>query len=139
MKNIYFIIILLLCVTVKVGAQQRLEITDSIDSPFTTVEVEAEFPGGASAWRIFLQQNLNADIPNKRKAPAGTYQVVIKFIVDKNGKISSISAETNFGYGMEKEVIRVIKKSPKWTPAIQNGNIVKAWRRQPVTFMITEE
>ncbi len=109
------------------------------DALFTRVEVEAEFPGGASAWRSYLQNNLNAGIPAKKKAPAGTYMVVVLFIVDKSGKISNVKAETNHGYGMEKEVVRVIKKGPNWTPALQNGKIVKAYRRQPITFVVSEE
>jgi periplasmic protein TonB len=64
---------------------------------------------------------------------------VVRFIVDKKGNISNVSAETNLGYGMEKEVIRVIKKGPKWIPAIQNGKVVKAYRRQPITFLVSEE
>jgi len=35
----------------------------------------------------------------------------------EDGNINNIVANTNFGYGMEKEVIRIIKKGPKWTPA----------------------
>jgi periplasmic protein TonB len=35
--------------------------------------------------------------------------------------------------------MRVIRKGPKWTPAIQNGKIVKAYRRQPITFIVSEE
>jgi periplasmic protein TonB len=139
MQKIYFTIIFLLCLIIKVEAQEKLETIESIDSTFSKVEVEAEFPGGASAWRNYLQNNLNANVPNKRKAPAGTYMVVVRFIVDKKGKISDVRAETNYGYGMEKEVVRVIKKGPNWTPAMQNGKIVKAYRRQPVTFIISEE
>jgi periplasmic protein TonB len=131
--------IFLFCLMVKVEAQEKLQTIDSIDSPFTRVEVEAEFPGGFSGWRTYLQKNLNANIPNKRKAPVGTYTVIVLFVVDKNGEISNVKAETNHGYGMEKEVVRVIKKGPNWTPAMQNGKIVKAYRRQPVTFMISEE
>ncbi len=37
---------------------------------------------------------------------------------------------------MEAEVVRMLKKSPKWSPAIQNGKPVKAYRKQPVTFVI---
>jgi periplasmic protein TonB len=70
------------------------------------------------------------------RARRGRYMVVVRFIVAKDGSISEVVAETNHGYGMEKEVVRVIKMGPKWTPAMQNGNIVKAYRRQPVTFMI---
>lgn len=139
MQKIYFTIIFLLYLIIKVEAQEKLETIESIDSTFSKVEVEAEFPGGASAWRNYLQKNLNADIPNKKKAPAGTYMIVVKFIVDKKGKISEVKAETNHGYGMEKEVVRVIKKGPNWTPAMQNGKVVRAYRRQPVTFVVSEE
>ncbi|MEQ1678624.1 MAG: energy transducer TonB, partial [Chitinophagaceae bacterium] len=46
---------------------------------------------------------------------------------------------TNHGYGMEEEAMRVIKKGPKWTPAVQNGRQVKAYRKQPITFQVQGE
>jgi len=103
------------------------------------VEVEASFAGGDMAWRAFVQNNLKSNVPVKHKAPVGAYTVVIQFVVDKEGNISDIKALTNHGYGMEKEVMRIIKKSPKWTPAYQNNRPVKAYRKQPVTFVISKE
>jgi periplasmic protein TonB len=43
------------------------------------------------------------------------------------------------GKGMEEEAIRVIKKGPDWVPAIQNGRNVKAYRKQPITFVVAPE
>lgn len=106
---------------------------------FEEVEREAEFPGGRSEWISYLQANLDASVPVKRKAPAGTYQVIVRFIVSKEGKIKDIQADTQHGFGMEKEVIRIIRKGPRWIPAQQNGRPVNAYRRQPVTFEISEE
>ena len=106
---------------------------------FEQVENEAEFPGGQKAWVTYLQENLNADVPVKKKAPVGVYQVIVRFIVAKDGKIREIKAETSHGFGMEKEVIRIINKGPKWIPAHQNGRPVNAYRRQPITFEVTEE
>jgi len=63
---------------------------------------------------------------------------MVRFIVDKNGNVSSIRTLTNFGYGMEAEVVRVIAKGPNWIPAKQNGHIVNAYQTQPVTFEIKE-
>jgi protein TonB len=40
---------------------------------------------------------------------------------------------------MEEEVLRIMAKSPRWEPAIQNGKKVKAYRKQPVTFQIQAE
>lgn len=106
---------------------------------FEKVEVEAGFPGGDAAWLRYLQQNLNASVPANRKAPVGVYTVLIQFVVDKDGKISNITALTSHGYGMEEEVIRILRKSPRWKPAIQEGRNVKAYRKQPVTFVVMEE
>jgi antitoxin component YwqK of YwqJK toxin-antitoxin module len=106
------------------------------DSLFTREEVEATFPGGDIAWREYLERNLNRDVAVDNKAPAGIYKAVIKFVVSKDGKLEDIVAETNIGYGIEQEAIRVIKKSPKWIPAVQFGRKVRAYRRQPVSISI---
>lgn len=106
---------------------------------FENVEIEASFPGGEEGWRKFLEQNLKPNVPVDNGAPAGTYTVMVQFVVDKEGNVSQIKALTKHGYGMEGEVIRILRKSPKWTPAKQDGRMVKAYRKQPVTFRIIEE
>jgi len=108
------------------------------DKIFTKVENEAEFPGGEAAWRRYLERNLNPSAPVDNGAPQGTYQVIVRFIVSKDGSISDVTPETKFGYGMEEEAVKVIKKGPKWTPALQNGRNVNAYRRQPITFQVQE-
>lgn len=106
---------------------------------FTKVEVDASFPGGETAWRRYLERNLDANTPIDNGAPEGTYRVIVRFIVAKDGSVSDVQPETNFGYGMEAEAVKIIKKGPKWTPAIQNGRSVSAYRRQPVTFIVQEQ
>ena len=104
--------------------------------PFRTVEIDAKFIGN---WKNFLERNLNADVPRDNGAPAGRYSVVVEFVVDKEGKVSDIQTLTHHGYGLEEEAIRVLRKAPKWEPAIQNGIQVKAYRRQVITFEVNEE
>jgi protein TonB len=106
---------------------------------FTKVEKEAEFPGGPAQWARYLQKNLNASTPVDNGAPGGTYTVIVQFIVSKDGSISDVQAQTNNGYGMEEEAVKVIKEGPKWTPALQNGRNVNAYRRQPITFVVEEQ
>jgi TonB family protein len=103
---------------------------------FEKVDIEATFPGGDKAWRKFLEQNLDANVPVENGAPVGIYTVVVQFIVDKQGNITDVKALTSLGYGLEKEVIQLIKKGPPWQPASQNGKMVKAYRKQPVTFVV---
>jgi len=110
---------------------------DDENKIFDKVEIEAMFPGGDSKWRQYLERNLNAQVAADNGAPEGTYTTVVQFVVDKEGNISDVRALTNHGYGLEDEAMRVIKKGPKWTPAIQNGRQVKAYRKQPITFVVS--
>ncbi|MEO7048676.1 MAG: hypothetical protein ABI091_25470 [Ferruginibacter sp.] len=116
-------------ITYKNGVAQ----TDSI---FTLEETEPSFPGGLFGWSNFLKQNLNPNIPIDNGAKAGIYTVVVHFLVNINGEISDIEPDTHLGYGMEEEVIRLIKKSPKWIPATQYGIKINAYKSQPATFVI---
>ena len=109
------------------------------DKVYEKVDVEATFSGGERAWRKYLEQNLNPNVPVENSAPVGIYTVIVQFIVDKSGAVSEIKTLTNFGYGMEQEVIRIMKQSPMWTPANQNNRTVKAYRKQPVTFVLEDE
>lgn len=106
---------------------------------FTKVEIEASFPGGASAWTRFLERNLGGFNPGDNGAPEGSYRVLVQFVVDKEGNVSDVKPLTSFGYGMEDEAVRAIKKGPKWVPAEQNGRKVKAYRTQPILFQVTSE
>ena len=122
----------------------KKDITDAYDVIGNRIEdfiysKEADFQDGSADWKIFLAENIKTTVPVTKGAPLGTYGVVVKFIVSKNGKITDIEPETNLGYGMEDEVIRVIKKSPKWNPAIIMGKTVNAYRRQPITFVVSKE
>ena len=106
---------------------------------FEQVEVEAQFPGGVRAWNRYLERNLNSSVPRSNKAPKGSYTVVAKFLVHKDGTISDVKALTSHGYGMEEEVIRLIRRGPKWVPGVQNGHNVTAYKKQNVTFVVSIE
>jgi protein TonB len=111
---------------------------DDENKVFTKVEVEADYPGGTSAWRKYLSNNLDSEVPGSNGAPPGQYTVIVRFIVAKDGSVTDVQAESSHGYGMEQESIRAIRKSGKWTPAIQNGRNVTAYKRQPITWVVSE-
>ncbi len=99
-------------------------------------EKEATFPGSMEGWKKHLYRHLNANVPVINRAPDGKYTVYLRFIVDKDGSLSNIEALNRVGYGMEKEAIRVLKLSPNWEPAVQFNRAVKAYRKQPITFVV---
>ena len=109
---------------------------DDFEKVFTSVQIEAEFPGGADSWAKYLQRCLNNSVPSENGAPKGKYTVNVSFIVDKNGNISDIKAENNPGFGTAEEAVRLIKKGPSWKPAVQNGHNVTFRKKQPITFVV---
>jgi len=111
---------------------------DDEDKIFTAVEIEAGFPGGQDAWANYLRNTLNGNLPVDNGATAGKYTVIVKFVVSKDGSVSDIKCENDPGFGMCEEAVRVIKKTKNWTPAIQNGQHVNAYRRQPVVFLVED-
>lgn len=109
---------------------------------FQKVEVEASFPGGFPAWKKFLEKNLDANAPLKelpRKTKYFEQTAICQFIVCKDGTICDIRVVNKVLPSIKKEVERVIKLSGNWVPAEQDGKKVKAYRKQPVTFVVMSE
>lgn len=119
------------------GISKRFEGFKTTTDELTTRECTAAiYPGGDDSWINYLMTNLDAAIPIDKGAERGLYEVIVRFTISADGKLSDVIAETKFGYGMEKEVIRIIKSSPDWVPAVQYGHKTMAYRRQPVTFSV---
>ncbi|HEY6978395.1 MAG TPA: energy transducer TonB [Chitinophagaceae bacterium] len=112
---------------------------EDYDKEFKTVQIEAKFPGGAGAWQKYLERNLNSNVPVDNGAPPGNYTVIVSFLVDKSGNISEVQALNDPGYGTATEAVRVIKKGPAWTPAVQNGRNVIYRQKQSITFQVSEQ
>jgi protein TonB len=107
------------------------------DGIVLTVEKESEFPGGMGAWARFLHKNLNYPEDAQNKEIQG--KVVVRFIVDKEGNVSDVEVVSGPEQGgLREEAVRVIKRSGKWVPALQNGRNVKSYKQQPITFQMNQ-
>ncbi|MEL6865241.1 MAG: TonB family protein [Bacteroidota bacterium] len=69
-------------------------------------------------------------------------QVVLRFVVEKDGKIGKVEVVKDIGGGCGAEAARVVKlmnQLPQpWTPAQQQGNIVRSYVSLPVKFKLEE-
>jgi periplasmic protein TonB len=106
------------------------------ERPFLKVEVESQYPGGNNSWIRFLLKSLS-NYPEQalEKGIEGT--VLVQFIVDREGNISDVQAISG-PEELKGPAVNVIKKSGKWIPAIQNGRLVKSYKKQPITFRLSE-
>lgn len=105
------------------------------DKILTNAEVSKEDIG---AWSEFLRKNIDFNIASDNGAPLGKYKVIVQFTILEDGELGEFKPITNYGFGMEDELIKALKKSPKWQPAFQNGKVVKVERKQSVTFNVNE-
>jgi len=99
---------------------------------FTKVEAESEFPGGAGAWNKYIRKNIT--YPEESLANKVMGDVVIQFIVDKEGYVTKVDIAKSAEYYLDKEALRLIASSPKWNPATQDGKKVKSYKKQPIFF-----
>lgn len=144
------VFIFLVSITLTRGHSQNVNSTDSANNKLNTtkafdsnrvlskVEVQSQFGTEKNSWDNFLKKNINFDIALFNDAPRGIYNVKIKFTIFRDGHPGDFIALTRFGYGMEYEVIRALKKSPNWKPAMQDGNPVNSTRIQTITFAIEQ-
>lgn len=95
---------------------------------FIEVEQPAAFPGGKTAWKAFLEQNLV--IPESD--PQG--KVFVSFIVDKEGAIHDIQLIRGIGSGADEAVVELLKKSPNWEAGKQRGKEVNVRMGLAVKF-----
>ena len=118
------------------GDKDILEIKKPVEPEIrTSVDIDAKFDGN---WMKFLERNLNGQVAVENDAPPGTYTVLLQFVVDIDGSVSDIKVLKSPGFGLDQEAMRVIRKSKKWEPAMYDGRPVKAYRRQPITFLVSE-
>ena len=105
---------------------------EKLNAKFAKIEIPAEFPGGEKAWYKYLGDNLK--IPKQLENQNIKGELILKFIITPTGKIETVEIIKSLTPILDEEAIRVIRKSPKWKPAQQNGKKVQATRTQPITF-----
>ncbi len=101
-----------------------------------TVEVNPEYPGGMNAWNKFLQKNLK--YPSQAIDAGVGGKVIVSFVVEKDGHLTDIKVLRSAGYGLDEEVVRVLKLVPPWKPGIQNGRPVRVMYTLPFNFQLPE-
>lgn len=51
--------------------------------------------------------------------------VLVGFIVEKDGSVSNITVYKNIHANLDSEAVRIVKSSPKWKPGTINGEPVR--------------
>jgi len=107
---------------------------DGKDRPLLVVEQNPEFKGGYNALLKYLKNNMIYPITAKKEGIQGT--VFVYFVVERNGKITSVKLLRGIGKACDEEAIRLVKSMPAWIPGRQDGKVVRVMFQIPVKFQL---
>lgn len=93
------------------------------------------FSNGVKGLNKYLKENLKYPKEAQKKKLEGN--VIVKFIVDKDGSIkNSVVLKDGVGGNSAVEALRLINKMPKWWPGKQNGKAVKVYYTLSIPFSL---
>lgn len=93
---------------------------------YSTVDKEAEFPGGMSAMMAWFQRN--TIIENKDSFPS---KLCFYILINSNGTISAIENVNELKITPE-AIQKLISSSPRWIPAQLNGKNMNSKLKIPM-------
>ncbi len=103
---------------------------DSTATPFRSVENMPGFKGGMHKMRNFLFKNVK--IP--KGAPKLNGNVLVEFVVKKDGTLADFKIKNHLNPEYEAEVLRVMSIMPNWEPGRHHGEVVEVYFMLPFPF-----
>ena len=103
--------------------------------PFALVEEKPKFQGGdANTFSAWVNKNLNYPEIAKENGVQG--RVTLQFTVNTDGSVSDVKVLRGVDSSLDKEAVRIVSQSPKWTPGKQRERPVKVTYVFPVIFQL---
>lgn len=91
--------------------------------------IDAKFQnGGIDKFYDYIIANFNTQTVEKKG------QIIFEFTVNENGEVKNIKVVRDLGTNSAVELIRVLRKAPKWQPATRGGKPVSINLKMPLTF-----
>ena len=105
------------------------------DQPFLIAETMPSFQGGdLNTFRAWVQQNVK--FPQIALENGIQGRVVLSFVIEKDGRLTNIQVLQTPDRSLSDEAIRVLSKSPKWSPGKQRNQVVRVKYTLPVDFRV---
>ena len=111
---------------------------NKIKDVFYVVETMPLFNGGdpAPEFRKYIAQNLEYPESAAEKGVDG--KVIVQFAVNKNGQVVDAVVVRSVDPALDKEALRVVNSSPRWTPGEHEGEPVKVLFTFPINFVLQD-
>ena len=96
------------------------------------VDQKPHFVGGESEMYKWLSANIM--YPPEALERGATGKIIVSFVIEKDGKITNVKLVRGKDPDLDKEAVRIVKKMPKWEPALNRGVPVRCEYTLPITF-----
>lgn len=117
------------------AAEIAEEVVEEEVIPFAIVEDKPMFQGKeANEFTKWVYNNIVYPEIAKENGVQG--RVTLQFEIGKDGSVSNVKVLRGVDSSLDKEAVRVVSNSPKWTPGKQRGKAVKVKYNFPVTFQL---
>lgn len=117
---------------------QQVEVEEEViedDVPFMNAEVMPSFQGGdLNKFRTWVQSNVK--FPQIALENGIQGRVVLEFVIERDGRLTNIKVLVTPDRSLSEEAIRVLNKSPKWSPGKQRNQVVRVKYTLPVDFRV---
>ena len=120
--------------TEKPAAQAETQAAKDDNKLYDRAEVAPQFPGGTAALSQYLSRNVNYPPVAIETGVQG--RVLVRFVVEKDGSISSASVARSVDPALDKEALRVVRSMPRWKPGTQGGKPVRVKHTLPIDFQL---
>lgn len=101
---------------------------------YSVVEEMPEYPGGMKAFVNYLKRKLVYPAQAKKDGLEGV--VAVRFVVEKDGRITSPEVVRSLRADMDSAALTAIRNMPNWIPAREHGMRVRCKYSVPVQFKI---
>lgn len=102
---------------------------------FVAVEEKPRFNGGdANEFGRWVAQHL--DYPEIARSNGVQGKVILSFVIAKDGSLTDVKVLRGVDSSLDKEAVRVVTGSPKWTPGKQRDRAVPVSYTFPVIFQL---
>lgn len=120
------------------AGQQPTPAASEDDTPFLVADEMPLFQGkDLNTFRTWVQSQIRYPAEALKRGIEG--RVVLSFIVERDGSVSTIELLQSPDRILSEEARRVVSSSPKWTPGRQNGHLVRVRYMLPVDFSIPKK
>ena len=133
----------LICVTVFIALNcngvyaSECNVAQSDDAPekiYTATEQMPQFPGGEAALMKYMRNNIKYPVIAIENGTQGN--VIVQFVVKKDGTIGTVKIVRGLSPELNKEAIRLCKSLPKFIPGTMKGEAVNVWYTSVVSFRL---